>query len=850
MATMPTLRLLRVLAGSTLIVTACGDDTSSTADASGSSSTGDPEGSSSTAIADGSSSESSSEGGTTMLADDSSSSSTAVVDESSSSTGTPNDPPIAIDDLYVTSMADRALTVGADMGVLVNDSDPDGGVLVVDAFDAASTAGGTVSVDADGALEYTPPAGFWGEDGFGYTVADEGGATASAHVRIMVAPTTVSLGDVTDGIGGYTLEGTAGGDQSGYSVAGGGDVNGDGLADTIIGAYTADVDGNGEGRVFVAFGKPGVATVSLLDLVDGEGGFVIDGVDDGDRTGFSVANGGDVNGDGLADVIVGAPQVDAVDDDEGRVYVVFGKTDALPVELVSLELDGAGFVIDGIAIDDFTGSAVGGGSDIDGDGLDDVLVGAAQADGNSLVNSGRVFVVHGKQDGDPVDLLDVEDGIGGFAIDGIATEDRAGDAVAGLGDVDGDGLEDFVIGVPLGNAGGSNSGRAVVVLGRTATTSLDLDDIAAGAGGFVVEGTNALDQLGDAVASAGDVDGDGRADFVLGAPGAEDDVNLQGRSYVVFGKADTAAVLASDIAQGDGGFVIDGESEGDLSGWSVGGGVDVDGDGHADVLVGAQNADYAALVAGRSYVVYGSNSMPAAVALADVALGTGGFAIDGEMTNDVSGWAIAGGADISGDGLGDVLVGAYGAPGGADIGRSYVVFGGDFSGRVVAPGGDDDDELLGTAGNDTLLGGPGNDILRGQGGLDVLYGGPGDDAIVLGGPQLFRIDGGTGQDVVVLDGAGLALDLPAFFELAVVGIEVVDLTGTGDNSLFLETRDLRALSKTSNALWVLGDDGDEVVADLAGAGFVDMGSANGFRVWSNGVLSLQVADEVGLFVQP
>ncbi|MBC8072195.1 MAG: FG-GAP repeat protein, partial [Deltaproteobacteria bacterium] len=560
--------------------------------------------------------------------------------------------------------------------------------------------------------------------------------------------------------------------------------------------------GNGEGRVFVAFGKPDGAAISLLDVVEGSDGFVIDGIDDGDRTGFSVAHGGDVDGDGLADVIIGAPQANAIADDEGRVFVVFGKADTAAVTLATLEADGAGFVIEGIAIDDLAGWSVGGGSDIDGDGLDDVIVGAPQADGNAVGNSGRVFVVHGKADSLPVDLADVVAGNGGFAIDGIALEDHAGDAVAGLGDVDGDGLEDLAIGVPQANIGGGNSGRAFVVLGRTATSPIELADVVLGEGGFAIEGTAGLDQLGDAVAGAGDVDGDGRADLVLGAPGAEDGANLQGRSYVVLGRDAGAPALASDIASGIGGFVIDGESEGDLSGWSVGGGIDVDGDGLGDVLVGAQNADYAASVAGRSYVVYGSSGA-GPVALGDIAMGSGGFAIDGEMTNDISGWAIAGGGDVSGDGLGDVLVGAYGAPGGDDVGRAYVVFGGDFSARVVQPGTDGDDEILGTAGVDTLLGGRGDDILRGLGGADVVYGGPGDDAIVLSGPALFRIDGGTGQDVVVLDGAGIALDLPAFFELAVVGIEAVDLTGTGDNSLFLEPRDLRALSKTSNLLLVL-----------------------------------------------
>ena len=671
--------------------------------------------------------------------------------------------------------------------------------------------GGTVAVDADGALTYTPPSGYWGEDGFDYTIADESGMTASAHVRVVVAPTTVSLGEVTDGVGGFVIEGAAAGDQAGYAVAGGGDVDGDGRADVIVGAYTADVVGNGEGRVYVAYGKDDGLSVAASDLVEGYGGFVIDGIADNDRTGFAVAHAGDVNGDGLADIVIGAPQADVVGNDEGMAFVVFGKSDQNPVSLATLAADGAGFAIEGIAVTDLAGSAVGGAVDINGDGLDDVIVGAPQADGNGVGNSGRVFVVLGKADSVTVSLAEVAAGMGGFVIEGSALEDHAGDAVAGAGDVDGDGLEDLIVGVPLANAGATNTGRAFVIFGKTTTTPVQLANVLAGVGGFAIEGTTALDQAGDAVAGAGDVDGDGRTDVILGAPGAENGANLQGRSYVVFGKANGGVVACSDVANGVGGFAIDGEAAGDLSGWSVGGGVDVDGDGFSDVMVGAQNADFAALVAGRSYIVYGGDAL-ASLSLVDVAMGMGGFAIDGEMANDVSGWSIGAAADVSGDGLGDVVVGAYAAPGGAHVGRSYVVFGGDFFGRVAQLGTAGDDEILGTASVDTLLGGDGNDILHGLGGFDVIYGGPGDDAIVLTSGELFRIDGGTGLDAIVLDGSNLALDLPGFFEPAIVGIEAVDLTGTGDNSLFLETRDLRALSKTSNELLVLGDAGDQVVA--------------------------------------
>ncbi|MBC8071347.1 MAG: FG-GAP repeat protein, partial [Deltaproteobacteria bacterium] len=316
---MRSLRPLHVLVGSVVIAAACGDDTSATSQGEDSSSTGVDESSSSAAPGDSSSSEGSSDTSTTAIADDSSSSS-GELDESSS-TGAPNNPPIAIDDLYAMVMDDAPLTVAASLGVLANDSDPDGDPITVAGFDALSSAGGTVVVEDGGALTYTPPAGFWGEDGFDYTIVDDDGATAGAHVRVMVAPTTVSLGSVTDGVGGFMIEGTAEGDQAGYSLAGGGDVDGDGLADIIVGAYTADVEGNGEGRVFVAFGKSDGTAVALLVVVEGTGGFVIDGIDDGDRTGYSVAHGGDVDGDGLADIIVGAYTADVEGNGEGRVFV-------------------------------------------------------------------------------------------------------------------------------------------------------------------------------------------------------------------------------------------------------------------------------------------------------------------------------------------------------------------------------------------------------------------------------------------------------------------------------------------------------------------------------------------------
>ena len=144
-----------------------------------------------------------------------------------------------------------------------------------------------------------------------------------------------------------------------------------------------------------------------------------------------------------------------------------------------------------------------------------------------------------------------------------------------------------------------------MVFGKSSTTAIELSKVAAGTGGFVITGEAAGDQSGTSVSAAGDVNGDGLSDLIVGAFNNDASGTNAGRSYVVFGKSDTSAVSLSAVAAGTGGFVITGETAGDESGWSVSAAGDINGDGLSDLLVGADENDAGGNNAGRSYVVFG-----------------------------------------------------------------------------------------------------------------------------------------------------------------------------------------------------------------------------------------------------
>lgn len=349
---------------------------------------------------------------------------------------------------------------------------------------------------------------------------------------------TLALSDVV-GVDAFTIDGAVADDWAGWSVTGVGDLDGDGIGEILVGAPQAtDVLPNAPGAAYVVFGKADAAPVMLSDVLAGAGGgFAMVG-QPGDHAGFSTATVPDLGGDGRPELIVGS---ETGAGSAGRAYVVHGQATPLAVSLASVMGEVGGYGIEGGAPGAWLGRSAAGIGDLDGDGLPELMV---SAPGPALAGDAVVHVIDGTNASSLV--LGVPPPGQGTSISALVTGDDLGWSVASLPDFNGDGIPDLALGAP--SAGGDfGPGAVYVVFGRADMTTVDLAEIALGRGGFIVTGEDWEDEAGWRVASAGDFDGDGATDLLLGAPQAEALGNFAGRAYVVLGVAASTPELGACI---------------------------------------------------------------------------------------------------------------------------------------------------------------------------------------------------------------------------------------------------------------------------------------------------------------
>ena len=650
-----------------------------------------------------------------------------------------------------------------------------------------------------------------------------------------IAPALASpfpLGSVNgaNGANGFHLSGLGASGFGERPAAVAGDVNGDGFDDVIFGATALDA-------AFVVFGKADGFPADLnLTTLDGTNGFRIDGTATSFSFGQAVSGAGDLNGDGFADIVIGAfNETIGARGQAGAAYVVFGKaTFAATFSIAAL--DGAnGFKVSGVAAGDQAGSSVGAAGDLNGDGFDDVAIGALGADVNGA-NSGAAYIVFGHAGGFAANLkLNALDGANGFRIAGAAASDFFGRDPSAAGDVNGDGFGDFIVGAQGADAAGVDSGAAYVIFGKANFAASVNVSALIGPNGFRLRGAAAGDRAGFSVAGGGDVNGDGFADVVVGAFGAKANGLYSGAAYVVFGKGSPfSANVPLATLSGANGFRIVSEEAQALTGYSVHLADDVNGDGFDDVIVSAPGSSGRASNA-TSYVVYGAPTFAASLPLASLD-GTNGVKLLRVLADDSSGSNVAGG-DINGDGFEDIVS--------SDLFGGHVVFG-SASPAVTQVGDKTANTLTGNVNPNILIGGAAGDSLLGNGGADVLRGGQGADLFAVADLGFFKIAGRLGVDTLRLDGAGLALNLTTFPHSKIAGIERIDLTGSGANTLTLTAREVLNLSPTTNTLTVLGNADDFV---NFGAGWIreanQTDGATTLKVFTNGAATLRIADAAG-----
>lgn len=617
------------------------------------------------------------------------------------------------------------------------------------------------------------PAGDVNGDSFddiivGVPQADDNGIDAG-RAYVLFSDSSGTLPDLTTvnaGSNGFIIEGALTGDNAGFAVSGGVDINGDGLSDVVVGAPYADNNGKNSGSTYVIFGKKNTSTVNLSDFVMDAGtlGYAIHGAYLGDYSGGTLVT-GDVNGDGLADVVIGEPvsrflagtgsfSMENVFEegvaDPNLAYVAYGKTSGVAINLSSLALDTdtSGFAVSRNSREMNPawnyGAQVLSTGDFNSDGLTDFII------NNGLYgdNSGTNKVVFGRVGGTSVNYSSIksdgngitihsEDGDYGFDFNNSTLNALPSFTTSNVGDINADGIDDVALLLTdIGCCSAISHPRAYILFGGYTGTEINLEDIAAGEGGFIIHNDassidfSKLDVTLGSIGGAGDLNGDGFDDVIIGDPYAEDN---KGRVYAIYGKSNTDPVYISEAIDTGEGFFSEGNGGEQLGQWIASAG-DVNGDGIKDIQFGTPSAN------------------------------------TNNMLNNGAVYVLKGNADA-----------------------------------ITHVGTSSNDTVTGDSTANNIATGMGNDIVNGNGGADAIYTGPGNDTIIVKDNNFMRIDGGGGTDTIKLEGQNLFLNL-SVASSRVRSVEVFDIRGTGANVLSLNksvssNSRIRILADTDDAVY-------------------------------------------------